>query len=225
MSTYVTEEEQIEAIKRWWNKYGNLLSTIALVVLLIFYGYRWYQGHLQSVAINASRAYEQLMHYAAEDDSVALTAQANYIKTNYPNSIYATGASLLLARESVSHHKLQEAKTHLEWVTKHSSAATLITLANIRLARIELEEKNYTNALTILSKIKNPSFNVVVLELKGDIYRAKGDIQQAKLRYRKALEALPNSFKNKVSLLSMKLNQLSQVDTLGLPKKMVHASA
>ena len=34
MSVYMTEEEQLAAIKNWWNKYSNVITVILSLLLL-----------------------------------------------------------------------------------------------------------------------------------------------------------------------------------------------
>ena len=46
MAYDLQEQEQLDELKAWWKKYGNLILTVVTVVLLAFAaynGWRWYQ--------------------------------------------------------------------------------------------------------------------------------------------------------------------------------------
>ncbi len=214
MNTYVTEEEQIEAIKRWWNKYGNLISTVVLVIALCVLAYRWYESHQLATKVKASQTFEQLMRAYAENDEVGMKAQANYLRENYPSTIYASGAAMILSRLSVNKNQLSKAKGELNWVIDNSRVKPIKQLARIRLARIESEQKHFDKALSYLRKVDDKTFLSLVFEVKGDIYHAKGDNEKAKSFYLDAKRHLPKEYRNQVSLLSMKLNQISALDSL-----------
>lgn len=210
MNTYMTEEEQIESMKRVWNKYGNLISSIILAIALIIVGYRWYDNRQTQTKIKASQTYEQLIKHFSESDKVGVVAQANYLVDNYPSTIYASGAQLLLARESANEGKLGKAKEQLQWVIQHTSAQPIKSVATIRLARIESEESHYDKAIDYLNTVHEKDFLSLVHEIKGDVYHAKGEEEKAHQEYLDAKKYLPAQFQGKPSLLTMKINQVSQ---------------
>ncbi len=46
MAYDLQEQEQLDELKAWWKKYGNLILTVVTIVLLAFAahnGWRWYQ--------------------------------------------------------------------------------------------------------------------------------------------------------------------------------------
>lgn len=45
MSVYMTEEEQLAAIKNWWNKYSNVITVILSLVLLVTAGFKYWNWH------------------------------------------------------------------------------------------------------------------------------------------------------------------------------------
>jgi len=210
VNTYMTEEEQIESMKRVWNKYGNLISSIILAIALVIVGYRWYDNRQMQTKMKASQTYEQLIKHFSENDKVGVVAQANYLVDNYPSTIYASGAQLLLARESVNNGKLDKAKAQLSWVLEHTSAQPIKAIATIRLARIESEETHYDKAIDYLNTVHEKDFLGLVHEVKGDVYHAKGEEDKAHQEYLDAKKYLPAQFRCKPSLLTMKINQVSQ---------------
>ena len=63
-------------------------------------------------------------------------------------------------------------------------------LANLRLAGVLLDEKNYDAALARLATPPAAPFLVRHSEIKGDIYFAQGKIAEARIAYEVAIAAL-----------------------------------
>ena len=61
MSVYMTEEEQLESIKKWWKRYGNIVSVCLSVVLITVAGFRYMQWHQTKITQQASITYEKMM--------------------------------------------------------------------------------------------------------------------------------------------------------------------
>ena len=64
MEVYRTEEEQIEAIKRWWKDNGNgILMGIGLAIALVF-GWQSWQQNSRSKGEAASTLFNQMQDAA-----------------------------------------------------------------------------------------------------------------------------------------------------------------
>ncbi len=208
MSVYMTEAEQIEAIKKWWNKYNGLITVALSIVLLAIAGFKYWNWHEEKVGQQASNAYEHLMVAFSNQDNKSLRAYANQLITDYGNTVYADAARLALAKLYVVQEKYPKARDQLDYVANHSKMPALIDVAKIRLARLWTAEKSYDNALAELTKIQDTVYLPVVNELRGDIYAAKGQYQLAATAYRKAIvEVQTNGMGN--LFLEMKSNELA----------------
>ncbi len=192
MNAYMTEEEQVEEIKRWWARYGNQVMSLILVVLLAVTGWKWYQGHLESVKAQASLSYEQLIQSVGKSDETGVIAHANYIMQNYPGTVYAEGAGLMLAKIEVSKGQYGNAIKNLRAVSASSNSATIIQLAKLRISRIFLQQKLYSKALSELESVVDNAYLPLVHEVKGDIYFAEKKSKLAEAEYLQAEKALPN---------------------------------
>ena len=75
MSAHLSEEEQIEAFKRWWQRYGT--TTVASVALAsaMYLGWNLYQQHRADVAAEASKQYDKLAELIKTQDNKALSAE------------------------------------------------------------------------------------------------------------------------------------------------------
>ena len=116
MADYETEEQQVEALKRWWADNGRaVLFGIGLGLVLIF-GWRAWQGHQVSVAQEASSAYTKVMESLENDDNgEAFLSQVQAIKSDHGGTSYAAMASLAEARYHVEQNNLDGAEESLRW--------------------------------------------------------------------------------------------------------------
>lgn len=214
MSTYMTEEEQIEQIKRWWNKHGNTISTIILVAVVCFAGFRYWQWHKQKVALQASILYEQMLIAYTNQDNTAIASRANKLVQNHRGTVYADAAHLTLAKIAAEKKAYDKAAIHLKDVINSDTNSALTQVAKLRLARVLLAKKQYQPALTAINDVSNNSYLSLVNELRGDIYTAMGDFDKAKLAYK---EALSSTRKQKMGnlFLEMKSNDVARLQMSG----------
>lgn len=208
MSVYMTEDEQLESIKKWWNRNGNLITVILSLILLSVAGYRYMHWHQDKITQQASVTYENMMVAFSNQNIKEVRSYANELIKDYDHSVYADVAHMTLAKIYVSKDKLDKAKDELQWVANNSKMITLKQIAKIRIARILAAGKSYTNALNELSTIEDKAFLPVINELKGDIYGATGKYQEAISSYRLAINEVKNNGMGNL-FLEMKTNELA----------------
>ena len=61
MEIYLTEEEQLDAIKRWWKKYGQLTVLVLVLCAAGFSAWRYWQIRTHRHTQQASLVYEQIL--------------------------------------------------------------------------------------------------------------------------------------------------------------------
>lgn len=208
MSVYMTEEEQLAAIKKWWNKHSNTLTVVLSLLLLTVSGFKYWNWHQEKIRSQASTAYEHLMVAFSNQDDKGIQSYANQLINDYSQTIYADAARLTLAKLDVSNEKYDQAQQSLEYVASHSTMPALKQIARLRVARLLASKKAYDKALTELAIVDDSAYMPVVNELKGDIYTATGQYQQAILAYKEAItEVRTNGMGN--LFLEMKTNELA----------------
>ncbi|MDR3502539.1 MAG: tetratricopeptide repeat protein [Legionella sp.] len=208
MSVYMTEEEQLESIKKWWKRYGNIVSVIISVILFSIAGYRYFTWHQDKLTQQASIAYEQMMIALSNNNTKAVKSFANELIKDHSKSVYADAAHMTLAKVYVSKSKLDQAQSELRMVADNSKLRTLKQIAKIRLARILAANKSYANALSELSKVEDATYLPVINELKGDIYGATGKYEEAMNSYKQAMDEVKvNGMGN--LFLEMKTNEIA----------------
>lgn len=208
MSVYMTEEEQLEAIKKWWNKYSNLVTVVLSLILLSIAGYKYWHWHQEKISMQASNAYEQLMVAFSNQNNKSVRAYANQLINEYGETVYADAARLTLAKLYVAHDQYNKAVKMLEYVANNSKMTALKQVAKIRIARLLVAEKSFDKALAELAPVVDMAYMPVINELKGDIYTATGKYQQAIISYKEAISEVRNNGMGNL-FLEMKTNELA----------------
>ncbi|MGL6030045.1 MAG: YfgM family protein [Legionella sp.] len=208
MSVYMTEEEQLESIKKWWKRNGNMITILISLILLCVAGYRYMTWHDAKITQQASVTYENMMVSLANHDIKSVRAYASELIKDHGHSVYADAAHLTLAKVYVDKNKLQQARDELQPVAAKSSMPALKQIAKIRIARIYAAEKSYDHALKELNLIDDKTYLPVVNELKGDIYGAQGQFQEAVNAYRLAIDEVKTNGMGNL-FLEMKTNELA----------------
>jgi predicted negative regulator of RcsB-dependent stress response len=190
MEGYISEREQIEQIKAWWNKYGNALFSAVLVVVLLVLGMRWWEQRSATYREQASSAYLQLLGLLDSKDTAEITARSNDLIEHYPGTPYSDLAHLFLARDFANQGKTTEALQQLQTVIEKAKSENLKQIARIRSAAILIQDKKADQAIKTLETVDDPSFMPVIAETRGDAYTALGQSQQAHEQYALAKKAL-----------------------------------
>lgn len=208
MSVYMTEDEQLETMKKWWRRYGNIVTVFLSLILLSIAGFRYMHWHHDKLTQQASVTYEHMMIALSNQNIKSVRSYANELIKDYNHSVYSDVAHMTLAKIYVSKNKLEKAKEELLAVANKSDMTALKQMAKIRMARILAAEKSYSNALKELGTIDDQTYLPVINELKGDIYGANGQYQEAITAYRLAMaEVKTNGMGN--LFLEMKANELA----------------
>lgn len=211
---YDTDEEQIEALKGWWQENGNMLIVALLVFAVAYFGITTYRNSAQTSKEEASVAFQSLVNLTSAADAGgdvqfdAIAAQIDVIKREHGKSTYATYAALFGARYAVLQGDLETATAELNWAADQNKNSNLESLIQLRLARIEFSRGNNVVALKILSG-DGASQQVGFDELRGDILLSQGDVAGARLAYQSAWELAANGTQAR-PILDMKLNDLTE---------------
>ncbi len=205
MEIYTSEEQQVEAIKRFWNQYGKAILGGVVIGLASLYGWRFYQAEQRASAEALSNSYAQLIEQQGND--AEWLAQAQRFIGEQGSSNYAIFAALLSAKEAVNAGDLASASQHLNWAQQNSKDANIKAIAQIRLARVQRELGELAAALATINQTMPESFTAQQSELKGDILQANGDLPAAKSAFQQALTQAGSN----AQLLQIKLDELAHI--------------
>ncbi|MDQ3188895.1 MAG: tetratricopeptide repeat protein [Pseudomonadota bacterium] len=187
MAYDLQEQEQIDELKAWWDKYGNLILTVLTIVLLgfaAFNGWRWYQ---RDQAEKAAGVYAELGRAMTARETERVNALSTALTDKYGRTAYGPMAALQAARWYVESGDAAAARARLQWVVEHSDQAEIVAIARVRLAGVLLDEKNYDEALKVLDGAAATVHATAIADRRGDILFAQNKIDEARVAYRDAL--------------------------------------
>lgn len=208
MDEFLSEQEQIERIKKWWLDNWKSIAAGIIIALIIIFGWRYWQHRSQVRRLTASAMYNQMGSLLATGQGPQALQVANQLVNNYSDTPYAAQAALAMAQYDVGSNKPDDAMQMLDWVIAHSKDEGLQLLARLRLARVKLSVGDPQAALTALSGVAASGFAPLFDEARGDAYMKLGETAQARSAYQSALNAWTPEMGDK-SLLQMKLDNLT----------------
>jgi predicted negative regulator of RcsB-dependent stress response len=188
MAYDLEEQEQIDQIKAFWAKYGNLISWVLIIVLAGYAGWTYWSNTQSSHASQAAGLYNTMeTALQAKDNAKAQTA-AEDIRKDFGNTVYAQFSALALAKQAIDTSDTKSAKAQLQWVIDSKYNDEFVTIARVRLSGILLDEKAYDDAMKLLSAEAPAKFQALVEDRKGDILAAQNKIDEARAMYKSALD-------------------------------------
>jgi predicted negative regulator of RcsB-dependent stress response len=205
---YLSEQEQVQALKDWLKKYGLSIVIGVAVALVGSYAYRYWQQRQLIMAERASIIYAQMLGSAVKNQPQQLQQFADQLMTDYKRTPYADLAALLLSKNALNDGKYDLALEKLQWVVVHAPDKSVREIARLRMARILLAQNKTAEALGAIQKIEDPEFQPAIDEVRGDILVAQGNKVEARSAYHAALEKMPASAMNRM-WLQMKFDQLA----------------
>lgn len=210
MDVYRTEEEQLAALKGWWQKNGSsLLIGIGLALAIVF-GWKAWQQHQATQQAAAAASYQNVidaLSFDADKRTSTIAFVSDALRKDYPDSGYALLASLIEARQLMDAKNPAEAINRLIWAQSHIDLEKPLGLiVTIRLARAQLANEQADAALATLETIPQAgAFEAMRQELKGDILHTQGNLEAATAAYLAARQA---SGSDRAPILDLKLSDL-----------------
>lgn len=192
MATYTSDDEQLDALKRWWaDNRGSVIGGIALAVALSV-GWQSWQGYQDRQQRGASDQYQALLDTMMGSGGQAATlaaiaSRAEELKVAYPKSNYAAMAALHLARIAVERNELEAAVSELRWILQSGAHEDVKQLAQLRLARVLAAQGEYDAALTTLAGLRSTQYQVQSAMARGDVFSLQGREPEAREAYAEAL--------------------------------------
>lgn len=217
------EQEQLEQLKAFWKRYGNLVTWLLTLVLgayAAWTGWNWWQ---QQQAIKASGLYEEFERVAKNGEADKTAALFSELKQRYGSSTYAAQAAMQLARVQYDKGQADAARGTLAWAAESAGEPNYREIARLRLAGLQMDAKQYDEASKTLDAIKLPEYAALAADRRGDLALAQGKADVAKAEYRKAYAGLDKTVQYR-NLIEAKLSSLG-VDVLSEEKKAGDAPA
>lgn len=200
MADYLTDEEQAERLKRWWDSYGTaLVLGLALAVAGVV-GFRYLQDYLDGRADAAATAFAAYVDArkvaaagAAGDAETPETVDdpelAAALDGEHAGSTFHVLSLLYRARDQAQDRDWPETLAFLERTIELADEGPLKDLARHRAAEVLFQLERLEESTAMLAQITSPGLAAKVAELSGDVALAQGDAEAAREAYRAGVEA------------------------------------
>jgi predicted negative regulator of RcsB-dependent stress response len=203
MATYdLDEQERLDDLKAWWKRWGNLVVIGLAVLIAAGAGWRYWQNRSATQSLEAAAVYEKLTESLSVNDVKAAREAGAMLIDRYADTAYAPRAALLLAKLNVAAKDLKSAQAQLEWAAANTKEPAVKDLARLRLAGVQLDEKQYDAALKTLAGSHSDAFAPRFADMRGDVLLAQGKRAEARAAYQAALDKIEedNPYRNIVKL-------------------------
>jgi predicted negative regulator of RcsB-dependent stress response len=184
------EQEQLDQLKHFWNRWGNLISWVLIAVLGAYAAWNGWQYWQTRQASQATVLYDTVEQAAQRGDVALLERAVADIQDKFGSTTAAHQASLLAGKVLVDKGEADKAEKALTWVTQKADDAGLVALARLRLASLALQAKSYDKARQWLSVEVALAFQPLVADRLGDIEMQQGQLDKAREQYLKAWNGL-----------------------------------
>lgn len=208
MDVYTTEEQQVEAIKKWWRENRwSLIGGVAIGVAMLIGGRAWLDNkHAYTEA--ASVVYQMMIQELSQAQLDEAEEHGKKLLGEFSDTPYAALAAFAMAKIKTEAGDLSAATPHLRWVVNNAAEKEVKHEAILRLARLLLAQNNLQEAKDILDGVDLGSYTSSSEILLGDIHLAAGRIDEARQTYVNALAVIAPGMPGR-ELLRMKLDNIA----------------
>lgn len=193
MSELQTDEERIEQIKEWWKENGRAVVFGVILGVGGLISWNAWGEYKSSRAEAASIAYDDLRKAIDEKQAQTLDASLLRLQEDYRATPYAALAALDVAGFKVETDDLAAAESALRWAYDNAGQEGVKEVAGLRLVRVLIAQDKLDEAMAVLNNISAKAYAALADELRGDVYRAKGEMEQARSAYDRALSVAAQS--------------------------------
>ncbi|WP_296225038.1 YfgM family protein [Ralstonia sp. UBA689] len=208
MAYDLEEQEQLESLKHWWRDNGNVVTWIAIVVLLAVAAWFGWKNWQRKQAGEASVLYEQVEKAVDSKDAGKIKRAATDMEDKFGGTPYAQMAALAAAKALYEANDAAGAKAQLQWAVDHARDDEYKALAKLRLAGLLLDEKAYDQGLALVSGDVAPAFAALYADRRGDLLAAQNKTEDARAAYKLALEKFGPADGSARQIVQFKLDAL-----------------
>ena len=197
MDTYRSDEEQIEALKSWWNDNGKAVIAAIVIGISGSLGWQWWQARAIEQANLASELYQELMEVGQQEvqtdrTRASIDELAATLATEFTGSGYTHLAALLQVKHWVNQGRVDEALASLQAIEQSvAKDPNLYALTKLRRARLQASMGQVDAALTALESLRGTEFAQAAAIAELDIYLSQEKYQEAERALDRALVLAP----------------------------------
>lgn len=188
---YETEDQQWEAIKKWFKRYGNQLSWALIIILSIIVAGNYWRHHREVERERSADQYMSFLLTAAEKDKTVSLQKGDQFILDFPRSPYAALVAFSIAKDYMNEDQLDKAEPYLRRVMAQGEGPSFKALGRVRLMRLLFAKGDLEGALRLYDEKKAEGFLTEMAELKGDILLKQENQAGAITAYKLAYASSP----------------------------------
>ena len=183
------EQEQLDSLKAFWNKQGNLVTWTLVLALGGFAAFNGWQFWQRDQSVKASAMFDELDRAAQAGDVQKTALVFGDLKDRFGRTAFAQQGALLAARVQFDKGQVDAAKASLSWAAEHGDDE-IRAIARLRLAALQADAKQYDEAIKTLAAANALGFEALVEDRRGDVLMAQGKKPEALAAYQAAYKAM-----------------------------------
>jgi len=202
MALDLEEQEQVDELKAWWKQHGNKAMVLVSVFALGVAGWSAWKSYQSKQTHEAVVLFEVLRKELPANNVKRIREVAGQIIEKYPRTPYAVDAAMFMAKANFENGDAKSAKTQYQWIIEHAKQTQAKDLAQMRLAIVLLDEKDFSGAIKLLDAKHDSAFDPLYNDIKGDVYALQGLSKEARVAYQAAIATLAKDapFKNYIQI-------------------------
>jgi predicted negative regulator of RcsB-dependent stress response len=202
------DQEQLDDLKAFWKRYGNLITWLITAVLLAFAGWNGWNWYQRNQSVQAAAMFDELDKAATAGDADKAGRVFNDMKDRYARATLTQQAGLIAARVQYDKGQIDASKATLTWVGEQAAEDEYRAVARLRLAGVLLDAKDHAGALKALDGATAKDFAALVADRRGDVLLAQGKTDEARAAYQVAYKAMDDKIDYR-RLVEVKLTALA----------------
>ena len=200
-----SQEEQQEILLSFWQRFKYLIILALLAVVAWIVGRDYFIASSQEKDLETASLYQAYLE--ADDQESGLKLQ-----NSYEDTVYADFVRLNEAKRSFQNGESNKAIELFQAVIENNTSLNefnpLEAAAKTRLAKIYLENEDYTSVLSLYQNTNE--LTSTMLEQRADAENALGQFSNARASYMLALQSSTNQASR--ALINMKISDLEGED-------------
>lgn len=189
MEVYRSDEEQLEALKKWWNENGRSVIFGIVIGVSVVVGWGAWKSYNTTTAEQASDLFDQLLQAVEEKKSDSALKLSERLIEKYGGSSYAVYANFFLAKLQLEKNEPEPARQALNSILTGDADENYKHIARLRLIRVLAIDGAAESGLKMIADVnlaRSGEFEGSYEELRGDLYRILKKENEARASYQRA---------------------------------------
>lgn len=182
------EHEQGERVRKWIREYGPAVGMGLVLAFGGIFGFRYWQEQQAAQQALAADYFNLIQNEIEAGRTDVAREHFDTMRDQVRRHAYVGLAGLAMASAHVADGRLEPAASLYRNILEQRRLETLWPIARLRLARVLDAQGDPREALQVINGTIPAGFEAAWNELRGDLLLGLGQLEEARLAYRDALD-------------------------------------